>query len=79
MSEERLAALESHVTDVRIDNARINESIDHLAATVADLALSVKNLTGYMERGKGALWVFGIMSATAGGLISWATTLLFRP
>ena len=78
MTENRLIAVESHVTNLRIDNARLSESIDHLTKTVDNLASVVTDLSANMNKGKGALWVFGIMSATAGGLISWATTLLFR-
>jgi hypothetical protein len=78
VSEERLSALEMHVTNVRIDNARLSGSIDQLTKTVDGLAAAVTDLTANMNKGKGALWIFGIMSATAGGLISWATTLVFR-
>jgi hypothetical protein len=79
MTDDRIAVLETHVTNVRIDNARLSESIEHLTKTVDNLATVVTDLSANMNKGKGALWIFGIMSATAGGLISWATTLLFRP
>lgn len=78
MTDTRLIAVETHVTNLRIDNARLAECIDHLTKTVDNLATVVTDLSANMNRGKGALWIFGIMSATAGGLISWATTLLFR-
>lgn len=78
MSEERLSALESHVTDLRIENARLSGSIEHLATAVSGLTSVVQELRDSMNRGKGALWLFGIMAATVGGLVSWATTLLFR-
>ena len=78
MSVERLLALEELVTNIRIDHAKMTQSVEHLSRTVESLADAVTELTSYMNRGRGALWVFGVMSATAGGLISWATTLLFR-
>ena len=78
MSEERITALESKVTDLRIENARLSESVEHLADAVGGLTVVVQDLRDSMNRGKGALWLFGIMAATVGGLVSWATTLLFR-
>jgi hypothetical protein len=74
----RLAALEAHVTDVRIQNARLTESLEHLARSVTDLTEVVQQFRDTLNRGKGAVWLFGILAAAAGGLISWATTLLFR-
>lgn len=78
MSEARIAAVEAVVTELRIEQARMSESVEHLSSTVKDLAVAVKELTTYMNRGRGALWVFGVMSATAGGIISWVTTLIFQ-
>jgi uncharacterized coiled-coil protein SlyX len=78
VSEERIEALAEQITNIRIDHAKMTQSVEHLSKTVDELAKAVTELTSYMNRGRGALWVFGVMSATAGGLISWATTLLFR-
>jgi hypothetical protein len=78
IDETRFKAVEEHVTNLRIDNGRQAECIEHLTKAVENLATVVTDLSANMNRGKGALWIFGIMSATAGGLISWATTLLFR-
>lgn len=79
MSEERLKKVEEHVTDLRVENARLSESVQHLADAVSTLTVVVQDLRDSMNRGRGALWLFGIMAATVGGLVSWATTLLFRP
>lgn len=78
MSDERIAALESRVYALHADNARLSESVEHLATAVGGLTNVVQDLRDSMNRGKGALWLFGIMAATIGGLVSWATTLFFR-
>jgi hypothetical protein len=78
MSEERLSALEERVTGLRVENARLSESVQHLADAVSGLTGVVQDLRDSMNRGRGALWLFGIMAATVGGIVSWATTLLFR-
>jgi predicted nuclease with TOPRIM domain len=78
MSEERLTALEGRMYQLHADNARLSESVDHLADAVVKLTGVVDGLRDTMNRGKGALWLFGVMAATVGGLVSWGTTLLFR-
>ncbi len=78
MSEERLSALEERVTALRVDNARLSESVEHLANAVSGLTEVVQSLRDSMNRGRGALWLFGIMAATVGGFVSWATTLFFQ-
>jgi predicted nuclease with TOPRIM domain len=78
MSEARIEALAEAVTEVRIEHARLRESVDHLAKSVSELSGVVQGLRDNMNKGRGALMLLGGVSAAAGGLISWATTLLFR-
>lgn len=78
MSEERLKALEEHVTNVRIENARLSGSIDHLSTAVGELTGVVQEFRDTLNKGKGAVWLFGAVSVAIGGLVSWATTHLFR-
>lgn len=78
MVEERVSALEGHVTDLRIENARLSESVQNLATAVSGLTGVVQELRDSMNRGRGALWLLGGLAATVGGIVSWATTLLFH-
>jgi hypothetical protein len=78
MTEDRLKAVENHVTELRIANARTSESIDHLSSAVTGLTTVVQEFRDTINRGRGAVWLFGILAAAVGGLISWATTLIFR-
>lgn len=78
MSDERLTELETRVTDLRIANARLSESLQNLATAVSGLTGVVQELRDSMNRGRGALWLLGGLAATVGGIVSWATTLLFH-
>jgi hypothetical protein len=78
MTDDRLSALEARVYQLHADNARLSESVEHLASAVTGLTEVVQGLRDTMNRGKGALWLFGGLAAVLGGLVSWATTLFFR-
>ena len=67
MSEERISALEQQVTELRVSEASKDASIEHLAAAVTALSTTVQELRDTMNRGKGAMWAFGVVSAAAGG------------
>lgn len=78
MTDDRLTALEARVSDLRVDNARLSEAVDHLATAVGSLTQGVQEFRDTLNKGKGALWLFGVLAAAVGGLASWATTQLFR-
>lgn len=82
MTDDRLSVLESQMTDLRIavasDRAATSAAIDHLTEAVRDLTKGVQEFRDTMNKGRGAVWLFGVMAAAIGGIISWATTLLFR-
>lgn len=78
MTDDRLASLEQRVYQLATDNARLAESVDHLAKSVTDLTGVVQGLRDTFNQGKGAIWLFGGLSAVLGGLISWATTHFFQ-
>lgn len=81
MTEDRVSALESQMTDLRIavasDRAATNAAIDHLTEAVRDLTKGVQEFRDTMNKGRGAVWLFGIMAAAIGGVISWMTTHFF--
>ena len=80
--EQRLDELEALVTDLRIavatDRAATTAAINHLTSAVQDLTKGVQEFRDTLNKGKGAVWLFGIVAAAVGGLISWMTTHLFR-
>jgi hypothetical protein len=78
VSEERLSALENRMYQLHADNARLTESVEHLATAVTSLTDVVQEFRDTLNKGKGAIWLFGVLAAAVGGLISWATTHLFR-
>lgn len=78
MSEERLKAVEDLVTNLRIENAKLSEAIEHLSTTVSSLTSVVQEIRDAMNKGKGAIWLFGVLSAAVGAFISWVTTLFSR-
>lgn len=78
MTADRLKALEDRVYQLGIDNARLSESVEHLASAVSGLTTVVQDFRDTLNKGKGAIWLFGVLAAAVGGLISWATTHLFR-
>lgn len=79
MTDERITTLEGHVTDLRVDNARLSESVDHLARAVANLTTIVGTLNDTFNKGKGAVWLFGMVATAVGGLASWVMTRIFQP
>lgn len=78
MSDDRLATLEQRVYELRAENSRLTQSVENLATAVSGLTTVVQDFRDTLNKGKGAIWLFGVLAATLGGLISWATTHLFR-
>jgi hypothetical protein len=78
VNEERLTALEARVSDLRVDNARLTESVEHLAEAVSRLSGTVGTLNDTFNKGKGAVWLFGLVATGIGGIASWAMTRLFQ-
>lgn len=76
MSEDRVRALEVQMTDLRVDNARLSESLDHLSSAVSDLTGVVQEFRDTMNKGKGAIWLFGFGATAIGGIASWVMTRL---
>lgn len=70
MTDERIRALEAHVTDLRVDNASLSVSVQHLTASVEKLTNSLTELQAVMNKGRGALWVIVGVSTFLGGAIS---------
>lgn len=82
MSEERISALERDVTAIRIayagDRAATNAAVEHLTKAVEELTQSVQQFRDTLNKGKGAVWLFGLIATCLGGLVSWAMTRIFQ-
>lgn len=78
MTDDRLTALEARVSDLRVDNARLTESVEHLADAVAKLSGTVGTLNDTFNKGKGAVWLFGLAATGIGGVASWVMTRVFQ-
>jgi hypothetical protein len=70
MSEDRIRQLEEHVGDLRVENASLAMSVQHLSASVEKLTVSLTELQAVMNKGRGALWVIVGVSTFLGGVIS---------
>lgn len=69
--EGRLAALETIVTEMRIDEARRISVIEHLTSVAETLTQKVEELTLTLERGKGAAWAVRALWAAVIGAAAW--------
>ena len=74
--EDRINRLEVSVVELRVDNARLAESVEHLSQSVRDLVTVVGTLRDTMNKGRGALWMLLTASAVLGGLLSAAAKKL---
>ncbi len=70
MTEERIRTLEAHVGDLRVENASLAASVQHLTESVNRLTISLTELQATMNKGRGALWVIVGASTFLGGAIS---------
>ena len=75
--EDRVKTLERDVTDLRISNAELSQSIIQLKDSVKELNGTVGSLRDTMNRGRGALWVIGSGAGVIGALASYTAGKLF--
>ena len=73
--EDRVRELEAQVTDLRINNAELATSLEHLAGAVKTLTVTVQELRDTMNKGRGALWMAMLL---AGGIGAALTTVIKR-
>jgi uncharacterized protein YlxW (UPF0749 family) len=78
MSEDRIRQLEKHVGDLRVDNASLASSVQHLTNSVDELTASLKVLEASMNKGRGALWVIVAASTFLGGIVSAGINKFFQ-
>lgn len=68
--ERRLEALEERLTTMRVEAARLQESVEHLEEAVLGLTISVTGLKSTIDRGSGALWVIIGIASALGALVT---------
>jgi hypothetical protein len=68
--EDRIVKLEGGVTDLKIANAKLAVSVEHLAASVRSLVSTVDVLRDTINQGRGAVWVIVGVSGAIGALIA---------
>jgi hypothetical protein len=78
MSEDRIRQLEEHVGDLRVDNAALASSVQHLTVSVEKLTVSLTELQAVMNKGRGALWVIVAASTFLGGIVSAGINKFFQ-
>lgn len=72
--EARILDLEHEVTDLRVFNASLSKSVEHLSTNVEKLGVVVQELRDTMNQGRGALWpIAGALSLASAALATWVT------
>ena len=74
VTEERILKLESHVTDLRIQNSELATNVVNLTESVRELTKTVLSLRDAVNQGKGALW----LAMTAAGAFGALVVIVFK-
>lgn len=77
MSDEsgRLRALEIAFA---AEQATTTAAIEHLTEAVNNLTQTVQEFRDTLNKGKGAVWLFGLVATGIGGVASWVMTRIFQ-
>lgn len=60
------------------EQARTTAAIEHLTEAVNELTKGVQEFRDTLNKGKGAVWLFGIVATAVGGIASWVMTRIFQ-
>jgi len=77
--QSQVSKNQQDIADLRVQNATLAGSVEHLATTVAELTTTVQGLRDTMNRGRGALWGISGVAAVLGGAASIAANKLLGP
>lgn len=77
MSEDRIRALEVDVADLRVSNAQLAVSIDHLVKAVDALSLVVQQQRDMLNQGRGVLWAVMFAAGAIGAVVTTLVKKLF--
>lgn len=78
MTEDRITRLEAAVANLRVENASLATSVEHLSESVRDLVVVVGTLRDTMNKGRGALWLFLTLSAMLGAALTAVVKTTFE-
>lgn len=76
--EDRILDLERDVTNLRVENAGLGKSVEHLSLSVEKLSEVVQELRDTMNKGRGALWILGSTAAGLGSITTIVAESIFR-
>lgn len=68
--QDRITRLETEVGNLRVQGAEFNSTLMNLKDAVTELREVVQELRDTMNKGRGAIWLFGLGAAGLGGLVS---------
>lgn len=69
-SDQRVFELEREVGNLRVNNAALGTSVEHLAKAVETLTDTVGELRDTMNKGRGALWLAMIIAGAMGAAVA---------
>ena len=75
-NDQRIMALEKLVSDMRVDQATMEVTMDGLKDVTARLTVTVDRLNSALNRASGALWVIGGVCGLCGMLAGFAITII---
>lgn len=75
--EDRIRELERDLNALRVANAELAKSVEHLSTSVKALTETVTTLRDMMNQGKGALWLGVLAAGSAGALITTVLKKIF--
>lgn len=75
--EQRISALEGEVTDLRVANAKLAVSVEHLAKAVDALSLVVQTQRDTINQGRGVLVTLMFAAGAVGAVVSTIVKKLF--
>jgi 6-phosphogluconate dehydrogenase (decarboxylating) len=75
---ERVHHVERQVSDLRVANAALSASVEHLAKTVDVLNVTVQSLRDTINQGRGAIWVMVGAAGAVGAVIATMIKRLFN-
>lgn len=68
--EVRIASLESEVTDLKVANAKLAVSVEHLAKAVDALSIVVQTQRDALNQGRGILVTLMFVAGAVGAVVS---------
>ena len=75
--EQRISAIEGEVTDLRVANAKLAVSVEHLAKAVDALSLVVQTQRDTINQGRGVLVTLMFAAGAVGALITTVIKKVF--